>query len=66
MVLVVFNLLILHLAGNLGVAAYSIVANLAFVMLGIFNGISNGTQPLVSQACGRGDLPRQRTLYRWP
>lgn len=63
-VLVVFNLLILHLAGNLGVAAYSIVANLAFVMLGIFNGISNGTQPLVSQACGRGDLPRQRTLYR--
>ena len=51
----VFNFLILGLAGNDGVAAYGIVANVAIVATSIFNGVAQGTQPLFSQFYGRGE-----------
>ena len=38
----VFNLVILSLAGNTGVAAYGIVANLALVVAAVFTGIAQG------------------------
>lgn len=47
-VLIVFNLLLLRLSGNLAVAAYSVVANLALIVVAIFTGIGQGIQPLVS------------------
>lgn len=51
----VFNLLILGIAGNTGIAAYGVVANIAIVGTAIFNGISQGTQPLFSDTFGRGE-----------
>lgn len=54
-VLIVFNLVILNLAGNTGVAAYGIVANLALVVIAVFTGIAQGIQPLASTGYGRGD-----------
>lgn len=51
----IFNILILGLTGNVGVAAYGVVANTALVATSIFNGISQGTQPLLSDYYGRGD-----------
>lgn len=50
----VFNFLILGLAGNTGVAAYGVVANLSIVAVAMFNGIAQGTQPLISEFYGRG------------
>lgn len=52
-VLLIFNLVILRLEGNLGVAAYGIVANLALVCLAVFTGLSQGMQPLVSKYHGQ-------------
>ena len=52
--MVVFNLLILRLAGNVGVAAYGIIANIALVVTAVYTGLSQGVQPLVSDCCGRG------------
>lgn len=52
---VVFNFLILGLAGNEGVAAYGIIANVAIVATAIFNGIAQGSQPLLSEFYGRGN-----------
>ena len=51
----VFNFLILGLVGNVGVAAYGVIANFALVAVAIFNGISQGSQPLVSTYYGEGD-----------
>ena len=51
-VLIVFNMVILKLKGNIGVAAYGIVANLALVVMAIFTGIAQGVQPLVSKSYG--------------
>ena len=62
--LVVFNLLVMHAAGTVGVAAYGVVANLALVVLSIFTGISQGCQPLLSTAHGRGDGRAVRAVYR--
>jgi putative MATE family efflux protein len=51
-VLTTFNLLIVGLEGNRGVAAYGIVANLAFVAVAIFTGLGQGVQPLISKYYG--------------
>lgn len=59
---VVFNFLILRLAGNVGVAAYGVVANIAIVSTAIFSGISQGTQPLFSEFYGKNDQAVVRQL----
>lgn len=52
-VMIVFNTLLLNLVGNLGVAAYGIVANIALVTTAIFTGIAQGVQPLLSNSFGK-------------
>ncbi|MGN0335603.1 MAG: MATE family efflux transporter [Lachnospiraceae bacterium] len=52
----VFNFLILGLSGNTGVAAYGIVANFSIVAVSIFNGITQGIQPLLSDFYGKGNF----------
>lgn len=51
----VFNYLMLGLEGNMGVAAYGVTANFAMVASSVFNGIANGSQPLISHAYGSAD-----------
>lgn len=58
----VFNFIILGIAGNVGVAAYGIVANLAIVAIAVFNGTAQGSQPLVSRSYGEGDTRSAKTV----
>ena len=51
-VMVVFNIIILNISGNIGVAAYGIIANISLVIISIFTGISQGIQPLISRCYG--------------
>ena len=51
-VIIIFNSIILGLQGNLGVAAYGIIANIALVVIAIFTGISQGIQPIISESYG--------------
>lgn len=48
-VIIVFNFLALRLEGNIGVAAYGVITNIALVVMAVFTGISQGIQPLVSK-----------------
>ena len=52
MVILLFNREVYKITGTLGVSAYAIVANLALIAISIFNGIAQGTQPLLSYAYG--------------
>lgn len=61
---VVFNLLILGLAGNVGVAAYGVVANISLVAVSVFNGVSQGSQPLISSAWGQGERAAAKRILR--
>lgn len=49
----VFNILLLDIAGNIGVAAYGVIANIALVGTSVFNGVSQGSQPLLSEYYGK-------------
>lgn len=61
---IVFNFLLLHLAGNTGVAAYGVIANIAIVATALFNGIAQGSQPLNSEFYGKGDRQAVRKVLR--
>ncbi len=63
--LFVFNLIILSLQGNIGVAAYGVVANTAIVAVSIFSGISQGTQPLFSSYYARGEFKNLRKVFKY-
>lgn len=56
-VLLFFNLLLLRLGGNIAIAAYGIVANIALVVIAIFTGIGQGIQPLISEAMATKQRP---------
>lgn len=47
-VIIVFNIIILKISGNIGVAAYGIIANIALVVMAVFTGIAQGMQPIIS------------------
>lgn len=65
LVIAVFNLLILRLAGNVGVAAYGIVANISIVVIAIYNGIAQGVQPLLSREYGHGQEKNVHRFLGW-
>ena len=56
MVILVLNGIVLRLQGDLGVAAYGIIANLSLIMLSVFNGIAQGAQPVFSRNYGQGKI----------
>ncbi len=64
-VMIVFNNVILELAGNIGVSAYGVVANIAFVILSMYSGVAQGVQPLLSEAHGKQDLRAKDTLLKY-
>lgn len=65
LVIAVFNLLILGLAGNVGVAAYGVVANISIVVIAIYNGIAQGVQPLLSREYGRSQEKNVHRFLGW-
>jgi len=64
-VIILYNTVTYRLMGNLGIAAYGIVANTAIIVLAIFSGIAQGTQPLLSRYYGAGELKTVRAVMRY-
>ena len=58
----VFNFVLLGLDGNTAVAAYGVIANTALVGTAIFNGVSQGLQPLASEAHAKGEADEKRKI----
>ena len=51
-VMIAFNGIILHSEGNIGVAAYGVIANISLVTAAVCTGIAQGVQPLISHFYG--------------
>ncbi|MBQ4524031.1 MAG: MATE family efflux transporter [Lachnospiraceae bacterium] len=64
-VMIVFNSIILGIQGNVGVAAYGVIANLSLVVSSIFTGIAQGMQPLTSRAYGNKDKDNRKQMFRY-
>lgn len=60
----VFNYILLYLAGNVAVAAYGIVANIALIGTSLFNGVSQGLQPLASLSHGMQNDKEEKIILR--
>ncbi|ODU56770.1 MAG: MATE family efflux transporter [Clostridium sp. SCN 57-10] len=63
--LITFNLVIGRLTGNIGVAAYGVVANIALIATAMFVGIAQGLQPLASRCRGEGDVRLTSQVLRY-
>ncbi|MFH5834793.1 MATE family efflux transporter [Proteiniclasticum sp. C24MP] len=64
LVILLFNLVILHYIGEIGVAAYGIIANLALILIAIFSGVGQGIQPIISFNHGQGNQENVRRTLR--
>lgn len=64
-VIIVFNSIILRIKGNLGVAAYGIIANIALVVISIFIGISQGVQPILSKNYGEQNKQNVKKILKY-
>lgn len=57
-VIFIFNIVIIGLNGDIGVSAYSIIANLSLIATAIFTGIGQAIQPIVSVNFGAKKMER--------
>lgn len=64
-VIIVFNSIILKMAGNTGVAAYGVVTNISLVVIAIYTGVAQGMQPLVSNAHGMEDTRSAARFFKY-
>lgn len=64
-VMITFNVIILNIEGNTGVAAYGVIANISLVLVAMFTGIAQGVQPLISGFYGKGDKKRIEEMLRY-
>lgn len=65
LVMICFNGIMLGLEGNVGVAAYGVIANIALVVLAVYSGMGQGIQPLISSAYGQADRGRIKLLMKY-
>ncbi len=63
--IIAYNLVILKISGNTGLAAYGIVANTALVAASVFSGISQGIQPIASEEAGNSNASGLKNLLKY-
>lgn len=64
-VILIFNVILMNLQGNTGVAAYGVIANLSLVMIAVYTGIGQGMQPLISRYYGMEQREKIRKILRY-
>ena len=64
-VIIIFNIIILKLSGNVGVAAYGVIANISLVIMAVFTGMAQGIQPIVSLSYGMKKYDETNAYLRY-
>lgn len=59
-----FNLILLRLAGEDGVAAITIIMYVQFLFLGLYQGFSDGIAPVISYNYGSQNTPQLRRIFK--
>ncbi len=57
-VIYIFNIILLKIVGDIGISAYSVIANLSLVGNSIFSGMGQAIQPIVSMNYGAEKMER--------
>lgn len=64
-VMLVFNFIILGLAGNTGVAAFAVITVISLVVVAIYTGLSQGIQPIISLNHGAGNPSNVKSIFKY-
>ena len=62
-VIFAFNIVLSNTIGDLGISAYSIIANLSLIFAAIFTGVGQAVQPIVSYNFGAEKMERVYAIY---
>lgn len=63
-VIFIFNIVLIKIGGVEAVSAYSIISNVALICTAIFNGISQGIQPIISMNYGAKKIDRVISAFK--
>jgi len=61
---ILYNIQLMHYAGENGVAAYGVIMYLNFVFMSVFIGVAIGTAPLFGYNFGADNRPELKNLFR--
>lgn len=61
---ILFNIQLMRLAGEAGVAAFGVMMYVDFIFLGVFFGFSMGSSPIVSYHYGAGNEAELKNLFK--
>ena len=64
-IILVFNQIIFSIGGNIALASYGVISNLAIVVTSLYGGISQGMQPLISQSYARKDFHQTHSYLKY-
>ncbi len=64
-VMLVFNMVLLGISGNVAVAAYGVVANIALVGISVFVGVAQGMQPVLTTSFGKNNIKEVKSIYKY-
>lgn len=59
-----YNIVVINTLGEIGVSAFSVICYLLTLILGVFMGVSQGVQPLISRSFGEKDQAGERYYFR--
>ncbi len=63
-IIFIFNISIFNILGDIGVSAYGIITNIVLIFTAVFNGVSQGIQPLISVNYGANNHKRVRSFLK--
>ena len=64
LIVLLFNIALLRVSGEAAVAIFSVLSNIAYVGKGVFNGMAQAAQPILSTSYGAGRYDRVRAANR--
>lgn len=64
-VMFLFNFIILRLAGNVGVAAFSVITVISLVVIAVYTGLSQGIQPIISSNHGAQNTGNVKSILKY-
>ncbi len=64
-IIFIFNMVIFSIGGNIAIASYGIISNLALVMTSLYTGIAQGVQPLFSQSYAQNNFHLNKSYFHY-
>ncbi|WMJ76933.1 MULTISPECIES: MATE family efflux transporter [unclassified Sedimentibacter] len=62
-IILCYNFIVLDIFGEIGVSAFSVISYILVVVIGVFTGLAQGIQPLLSRSFGEKDSESEKFFF---